>query len=207
MRKIITLIVTLTAFTFLGGVAYAKGDAFISRVQGKAAIDSDGRSYQAVIGSPLEKGDIIRTEKGAQVDVSMNKLAGFRLLASSDMTLEDIEKTDMKLKITKGNVILNLQQLPQDTAFAMDTPSAVAAVRGTQFWGRVDAPSPGASVTTLAVREGAVSVLVKSSGETVTLNPGQALDISLQGGPSAPREALKAEMGAMAQASEISTSL
>lgn len=207
MRKMTTLAVLVAAFTFFASAsAYAKGDALISEVKGKASIDRGTKSYQAVAGTVLEKGDIIRTEKDGQADVSMNGLAGFRLLASSDMTLEDTEKTDMKLKIAKGNVILNLQKLPKDTTFSMDTPSAVAAVRGTQFWGRVNAPTPDASVTTLAVREGSVAVTVKSTGEDFLLKQGEALDIPIGASTAKIRQALKAEMAAMAQASEIATS-
>ncbi len=208
MRKITTLAVLLAAFTFCtSALAYAEGNAVISEVKGKAVVDRAGQSSPAVAGATLEKGDILRTEEGAQADVSMNGLAGFRLLASSDMTLEETEKTDMKLKIVKGNVILNLQKLPKDTAFAMDTPSAVAAVRGTQFWGRVDAPTPDTSVTTLAVREGTVAVTVKSSGEIFMIQEGQALDIPVGVSTAAIRKALDAEMAAMAQASDISTAI
>ena len=113
----------------------------------------------------------------------------------------------MHLKIMSGNAVLNLKKLSPASTFKVETPTAVAAVRGTQFWGRVDLQKADNPVTTFAVREGIVTVMVKNAGKLFYLKKGQALDIpkNTSIAPSI-RPALDAEMEAMKQASAIKTS-
>ncbi|HXV18743.1 MAG TPA: FecR domain-containing protein, partial [Candidatus Omnitrophota bacterium] len=110
------------------------------------------------------------------------------------------------LKITKGNAILNLDKLPAQSSFKVETPTAIAAVRGTQFWGRVEASLPENPVTTFAVRQGTVEIFAKSVEKTFTLEAGQALDIpAVETTVPVIRPALEGEMAAMAQADSIRT--
>ena len=138
------------------------------------------------------------------LDVSVNGLAGCRLLESSECSLTAVEKNSMQLDVTQGNVVLNLAKLPGESIFRLETPTAVASVRGTQFWGRVDTKQAGNPVTTFAVREGKVDILDKVSKGSFNLEKGQALDIPKD--PAATpsvRVALAGEMQAMEQADAI----
>ncbi len=112
----------------------------------------------------------------------------------------------MSLKLSKGNAILNLEKLPKGTSFQVETPTAIAAVRGTQFWGRVNPENPNNPITTFAVRRGQVEVLAKSEGKKFILEAGQALDVPKDSEkPAAMRKALDEEMAAMAQADDVET--
>lgn len=82
----------------------------------------------------------------------------------------------------------------------MVTPTAVAAVRGTQFWGRVNpADQPGI----FAVREGSVEITVRATNESVTVEAGRAVVIAPGGESIEERAAAEGELGAMEQIDEI----
>ena len=46
-------------------------------------------------------------------DMSMNELAGCRLLANSRVKIDGWKLENMALSVEKGNVILNLEKLPE----------------------------------------------------------------------------------------------
>ncbi len=102
-------------------------------------------------------------------------------------------------------MILNLDKLPAGSTFQIETPTAVASVSGTQFWGRVDMAEVANPVTTFAVREGRVQITDKISCKAFDLEKGQALDIPKNGAAPTIRPALDAELAAMAQADAIRT--
>ncbi len=190
-----------------GGAAPAFAESAVTRVQGNAVIAGPQGARPAKVGSPIADGETIRTEAGATADVAMGGLAGFRLLEGTSCTVGPSETGNMKVALTRGNVVLNLKKLPVHSSFSLESPLAVATVRGTQFWGRV----PGAAEseqTTFAVREGAVELQMKATGKSFTLNAGEALDVPQADSPVPPqaRPALAEELGAMAQADEIATS-
>ena len=139
------------------------------------------------------------------VDMSMNGLAGCRVLAGSQVEVASWKSENMSLSVEKGNVILNLDKLPKESSFKIETPTAVATVRGTQFWGRVEGKARETSVTTFAVRRGTVEIMDKLSSLNFRLEKGDALDLNGKaGGALLIRPALDEEMEAMAQADDIS---
>ena len=187
--------------------AAAPKRAVISNLQGSAVIIRDGQTLPVSAGMACQKKDIIRTGPQCTLDLTMNDVAGCRLLAASECALMRSGKRHMHLKIMSGNAVLNLKKLSPVSTFKVETPTAVAAVRGTQFWGRVDLQKADNPVTTFAVRSGTVEVLDKASGKNFTLREGQALDIPKDmTTPPSTRPALAGEMAAMEQASSIKTS-
>ena len=201
-RLFILLFLTLG----LGPFAYA-GEVMITKVEGGPEIMREGKMMPAAVGMACQKNDLLKTSSGCMVDVSMNGMAGCRVLPSSECAIMDENPRAMNLKVQSGNVILNLDKLPSNSSFQLETPTAVASVRGTQFWGRVDLNQIANPVTTFAVRQGTVEVFAKSVSQSFTLQKGQALDIPKEGA-AAPeiRPALAEELEAMNQADEIKKS-
>ena len=109
----------------------------------------------------------------------------------------------VRLVVAEGNVVLNVKKLAPETRFSVETPVSIAAVRGTQFWGRVSGSETQSPVSTFAVREGAVEILAKSSDQRVTLQAGQAVDLAADTGSVQLRPALAQELEAMAVADQI----
>jgi hypothetical protein len=207
MSKILkSLVLAWSFFAFASGSALADGQGVVTQSSGNVLIVRGTQEIPATAGTAVRAGDVLKTSDGGTADISLNGLAGARILETSEVSVDDIATGSMRLAIRSGNAIMNLEKLPATSKFSVETPTAVASVRGTQFWGRVGA-STGEPVTTFAVREGVVEILAKTSSSVFTLQKGQALDIPL-GSPIVPsvRPALDDEMRAMAQADAIRTS-
>ena len=158
--------------------------------------------------SPLtafEAGDTIVSQDLA-VDFVVAQTAGCRLLPESECRLVSTDPATMKIALASGNIILNIKKLPQTSTFTVETPTAVASVRGTQFWGRVVPDIPDNPAATFAVREGSVEITVLKDNKTFLLHEGQALDILKEPlvSPSV-RPALPEELAALEQAPGIPT--
>lgn len=207
MKKFVSYaLIVLTTLLAQTGTGHAADQVLVSHVEGAPMIVRNGQEMAATVGMNCEANDILKTTPGCQVDIALNDKVGCRILAESEVLLANANTADMQLKVNDGNVILNVVKL-QGSTFKVETPTAVATVRGTQFWGRVLDPTDLNATTTFAVREGNVEVYAKSLGQSFTLNAGQALDIP-KSGETAPviRPALEAELAAMEQANVIKTS-
>lgn len=207
MKKLMGL-ATLLAFTMMGGgsASATAEKIMISEVQGNAMIIRDGQEIAASQGLSCQVNDILKTMPGCQIDIAMNDLLGCRVLASSEVQIADAKEKLMRLKLDNGNVILNVNKLAKDVEFKVETPTAVAAVRGTQFWGRVEGAQINSPVTTFAVREGSIEIFPKGTEKGFTVNQGQALDIPKDASlVPVIRPALAEELAAMEQASTIKT--
>ncbi len=199
------MILGAMAMSFCGSALAASEGCVVSGVLGEVTVMREGQSMPIKQGDALKKGDSIQTSPACQVDMSMNSLAACRVLSGSEVKIMGWKQENMSLKVESGNVILNLKELPATSSFRVETPTAVATVRGTQFWGRVN-PSGDSSMTTFAVRKGSVEItpLENTGAAPVTITPGQAIDIAKGSGVYAVRDALPEEMAAMEQADQIS---
>jgi len=205
MKKFLVLSI---ASSWLGLMGFFAGPAeiVISKVEGNCTI-AKAEQYPklAQVGYTVDPKDVLSTYHQGTMDVTMKDSAGWRILPRSACKIVRYDTHDLKLELTKGNAIFNVKTLQWNRTFTVETPTAVAAVRGTQFWGRVDTDEIKTVRTTFAVREGEVAITVKATGETRTLEKGDAIDIPYDetGKAVTLREATTDEMNAMAQASEI----
>ncbi len=206
MKKIFWLVVSFLAFA--QAPSFAEDTIVVKSMLGNPHIQRGFQKISAQPGMKLQTGDVVVTSAAnSQLDLSVNGLAGCRVLPTSEFVVVDATRTAMKVEIKSGNAIMNLKKLPMSSSFQVETPTAVATVRGTQFWGRVQPATPTNLVTTFAVREGKVEVKDKKSGKAVLLKKGFAVDIATDGSKlPVIRPALDGEMQAMAQASQIKTS-
>ena len=185
---------------------YGMNEAVITNIKGDAQIIRNGQTQPANVNETFQKGDTLKTDDGAVVDISMNNMVGYRVLASSESTIVNTDESAMQVKINRGRIIANIEKLSKTSTFKVETPTAIASVRGTQFSGAVDFKMPDNPNTTFAVREGAINVLSVSTGETFTVNEGMALDVPHDIlGPLNTRGAIGTELAALDQASSVRT--
>ena len=201
MKRIKVGVIGLAVFTALCGSAHA-GDAKIGEMTGEAFIVGKDGIYRAKTGMAANAGDVVMTRQGGQLDLIVNGQAGCLMLADSVVAIANTDQERTKLMVAEGNVVLNIKPLTPGSEFTVDTPSAVATVRGTQFWGRVTG-GEGEAVSTFAVKEGSVRVTAKESGKTVDLSAGQAVDLAEQAADVNARSATAGEMDAMKAADLI----
>ena len=208
MLKKIRVIFGITTFFFLYAISplLAANDTSITGLDGKASIMRNGQILPAQMGTPLEAGDEIRTEDGSTADFSMNAVAGIRVLSSSQCKVSDATLESMKVHVKAGKLLLNLDKLSGKSTFQVETPTAVAVVRGTQFSVSVDALKIDNPISTFAVRDGNVEVFTPATHETFMLHPGQAIDIpkDLIKTPEV-RQAIGNELRSLEQSSLVKT--
>ncbi len=201
--KILKLSLAASLLIFSASTAFAEGLVLSS--EGAAVLVRGTEEIAANPGTPIQNGDVVKTPAGSSADISLNGLAGARVLAGGETVVNETATEGMRLTIRSGNAILNLAKLPAASSFSVETPTAIASVRGTQFWGRVEMAADR-PITTFAVREGIVEIFAKGASKAFTLEKGQALDIPDNTDAPVIRPALPGEMDAMAQADSIRTS-
>lgn len=174
----------LLAALLLAAPAAAQ-DATLVSARGKVHLRADGekRWLPAKTGDTLMFGDAVRTRAKAQAHLTFQDGAAVLVRESSEFTLKGSpDRVDLAFKT--GEFLIGLtKKLGAGRSFRVTTPAAVAAVRGTLFWGLVESDGK----TSLAALENEVAV--SAGGKTVVLKPGQKTVVAKNGSPSEPAPA------------------
>lgn len=174
----------------------------MTQVTGSVRLERHYRRLEVGPGTLLMPGDTVKTGRDGRADISITGKTGVRLLANTVCEILEASKEKTRLGFTAGNILIKLSKLPEEHLFEMKTPVAVVGVRGTQFWGRVEYPVEEQAASTLAVRQGTISVRVKRTDETFEVKENEALDIPLKTPPKV-RPALPKELAAIAQLDDV----
>lgn len=145
-------------------VSFAVGDAKVKPV--------DAAWQKALVGKGLHNGThvktgkgkmMMQTSKGSILKVSVNS----QLVLNSDGNLNTVN-------LQRGSIYSNITRQKNNGRFRVRTPVAVLAVRGTEFFSKVDNEENDSSI--FACYEGLVDV--SAQGETVQLEPGFATRVN-----------------------------
>ncbi len=178
MRAAALLVFALSA----SGPAFAETtDAAVTRVEGGVTIVRGTQTFPAEAGTRLSEGDVVKTAPGATADFTMNAVAGCRVMPETECAIADPKKGSMRVRLAGGKILFNLEKLPAESSFRVETPTAIAAVRGTQF-----SAESGGNGSSFAVRDDAIEVSGLSpdgtpTGETIVVEAGFALDANSSG--------------------------
>ncbi|MEK6796933.1 MAG: FecR domain-containing protein [Spirochaetota bacterium] len=140
--------------------------AVATSVNGKVMVYS-GRSIAKSVesGDPILVNDLIVTGAKSEITIKVEDFGVFTLKENTSVRINDMVNRSgkMKMNLSKGNMLFGVKKLMNGAdAVTVETPSAVAAVRGTSF--SISA-SPG--TTKIAVLTGEVAV--KSGGNEVSI--------------------------------------
>lgn len=131
--------------------------------------------------TPLEAGDRLRVSDGSRVELLTQDGDVLEVEEGSDMEVEETAPKSFSLRLFLGGLLAKVLPEP-DKKFRVQTPVAVAAVRGTEFG--VDVDKPGSCE--LGVTEGTVSFQgLNKTGET----EGEEIQVSSQRGAQIRRGA------------------
>lgn len=163
----------------LAGAARA-ADAVLVKAKGDVFIRAGGseKYLRAKGGEELLYGDRVRTGAGAVAQVELPGRGAVLVREDSSFTLEgDPENTMLNFRV--GEFLIGLKKsLTEGQTFKVRTPAAVAAVRGTLFWGKSDE----AKNTTYAGFGHTIEVTAK--GKTVTVAAGQTTTVAFGEAPA-----------------------
>jgi hypothetical protein len=159
--------------------AYADADAILRQMEGPVQVRPNGDKIyvKAEPGFPLTFNDQVKTgPKGiAQIEFPNGSVI---LVKEKSLLLigGDVKKTWVSFSI--GEFLIGIKRtLGADESFLVRTPSAVASVRGTLFWGMSDAKNN-------SIWSGfGHTILITAQKKTVTVGPGQTVKVPYGSGP------------------------
>lgn len=172
----------------LPAVALAK-DAVLVKVSGPVSVLAAGgsRFVAAKGGEELIYGDAIRVGKGGIAHLTMSDRGAVLLRDETYLTLQGSnDKTLLRFRF--GEFLIGLsKKLGPGQSFKVRTPAAVAAVRGTLFWGKSDKADESTAYAGFGH-----TVAVTAKGKTVLVEPG--LTVTVARG-EAPKDPVKSTVG------------
>ena len=149
-----------------GQVVYTEGDV---------QIRNGSQTHDAVVGEPLNPGDIISTGVDSLAVIDLANSTTLKLRPKTTLTVDSIGDST-SVTLTVGGVFTHvLRKLTGQ--FSVKTQTAVAGVRGTEFfiaYGRTVDALPD---VWLCVNSGAVDVSLPRTGQTVVVKEGFGINI------------------------------
>ena len=134
LRLPIFFVVLVSLFAFARPVLAEEFQCEVLNVKGTVTVrDSKGTARAAKQTELLKVGEEVEVGDESYVDLSYDKdwKNVTRLEANSKVKITSIAPG--KLDLTEGGIFAKLKKLPQDSAFEVRTPTAVATVRGSEY--------------------------------------------------------------------------
>ncbi len=170
------LAAALPAAAVSGAVVYTEGDVTLS---------SGGSSHEAQIGDSIGPGDTIATGASSLAVIDLANATTLKLRENTTLAVDSIgEATSVTL--SKGGVFTSIAHKLTST-FSLKASTAVAGVRGTQFfvaYGRTIDELPD---VWLCVNQGAVQVDLPAAGQSTVVKEGLGINIVGGGKLTLPR--------------------
>ena len=163
---ILALAAPSAIFALSGQVLYTEGDV---------TVRSGSQERDAAIGDSLGPGDVVTTGRASLAVIDVGNATTLKLREKTTLALDSIgEQTAVTL--TAGGVFTSIAR-KLSGGFSVRTSSAVAGVRGTEFfvaYGRTIDRLPD---VWLCVNQGIVEVALPDSGRTVLVKEGLGINI------------------------------
>jgi len=175
-NNVTSAIVLVCALALLVLAAYAQElTVKVTRLAGPVQVRAKAQSEwaDANLGQVLQPGETLRTLKGGKVQLLFPQNTIVLIKENSVLSVKDLsEGGGGKVKTLVGGFLFNLQEaLSPGSTFEVETPSALAVVRGTRFG--VDVEFDG--TTTFTGYDGEFEVTAE--GVTVTVGPGESISV------------------------------
>lgn len=199
---------TFTVMTFLiltvfllfpfSSIAVAKEVGTFTFIKGNVDVLRKGetKTIPAVKGDTVYEKDIVRSKSNSRAHILLSDGSKLNIAQKSRIEIKTFEykpkekKKRSFFRVFRGKLRAIVSKLFESagSSFEVETPTAVAAVRGTDFILEIP-ESPEADETVLAVFEGKVSIRNKDSkipGELI-LEAGETTTVGKTSAPSQPR--------------------
>lgn len=123
-------------------------DARLTSVAGEVVVFTaeDAEGAPAVEGMPLENGDRVVTGAGASAELAYDGEGVVALEPGTTVTVSSLDENGGELSLSWGALVAKFHALTSGRRFGVRTPTAVAAVRGTEFGVEVDGEETGVGV-------------------------------------------------------------
>src|SRR5579872_5189621 len=124
------------------------------------------------LGEKLPEGTTVRTADNSEVELQTLRGHHFHVKSDTVLELTSLQDDETKTRLEKGSVLSQVKHLKSHETFAIQTPTAVCAVRGTEF--ETTASEQG---TMVAVYKGLVGVSAMGTGSEMGVRAGQMTSV------------------------------
>jgi ferric-dicitrate binding protein FerR (iron transport regulator) len=171
-----TALVVLLSFV-AAPVFAANPPARLVYVAGDVTVQSKDGGRVGKLGAPLSDGDAVATAAGAGAIVELADGSRLKLRESSRLvlTLPAVHSSITEIVLSFGGVFAHVTKRRPGEEFRVRAASAVAAVRGTQFFTVFGREHGKAKDLWVCVNEGAVDVHTDASKETLRVPAGKGV--------------------------------
>ncbi len=158
-------------------------DARLKVVSGDVEVKAaDSSGWHRIKGElPLEQGDVIKTSGDSVAEMYLDDKGAFSLGRNTELGLSSLDQENSSISLRLGTIVAKIKHfLDEKQRFEVRTPSAVCAVRGTEFaveYSQLD------KVSSVGVfDEGSVAVTPRldsgKTGDEVTLDKNNEITIN-----------------------------
>jgi len=160
-------------FLCLGGVLVSNAAAAPARVDDvRGTVEKrlvGGLNWEKVTpGEKVEEGATLRTGANSQADILTEQGHHFHINSETTITFTTLQADETKTRLESGRVLSQVKKLKSNQSFGIQTPTAVCAVRGTEF-----ETTAGEKGTFVAVYRGIVGVSAIGTGNELGIRAGQ----------------------------------
>lgn len=167
---------------FISGAAGLMAESgIVEYFDGEVTVIREGDEFFVDFGEVLEPGDLIKTGIGSTAVIRLNERAQVKLRGSTHLWIDSVAREAATVSLDSGGVFARVVRVAGAVTgisdFQVKTPSVVAGVRGTEFfvaYGRTIEEEPD---LWLCVNEGSVEVAVPATGQRVTVEEGEGINI------------------------------
>ena len=146
---------------------------------------AEGQFAKAEPGTPLSAGDLVRTGAGGSAELSVDGQSLIFLQSGTDFTVNSLHPEETEFHLGLGRLIAKLAKVLQGRQVRFITPTAVAAVRGTEL--AIEQGEDLKLSRVAVLDEGHVAVSAPSGGAEITLGPNQETEARQGKPPTAPK--------------------
>ena len=185
-----------------------KSIGHVTGLEGKVTVLPQGKftPEPLTLRRPVFREDIIETDRTSKVRITLTDATVISLGEQSRLELKEFSQEARqqtragRLAITLGVFRAILKEMMPQSTFEVITPTAVAAIRGTDLMGEV---SPNS--TAIVVLDGTVGVLNirPSVPEQAVLTPGMGTTVTTDQPPSAPTRWSESRIEALRRATTL----
>ena len=203
IRYIVAIIIsTAAAFMLMQNAQCAYVVSYKGEVEYKKTTSPVWKRLEGSAGQQLVGGDEVRTKSASMVEIMMNAGSRVRLAPLSAFKFSGENSLQTALELNFGRLRAWVKK--HTTRFEVTTPSAVCAVRGTEFSLEVDPQTSRTQVDlfrgTLSVRDNLGNELMLQEGRRLSVTPEglgvpQQISRLLESERQAGRETLTKEVG------------
>jgi hypothetical protein len=134
----------------------------VSYMNGEVAFWRPGAQDWApvALNTPLAPGDMLYTGQGGNVEIQIGPRAFVRATNGTQIGLDNQEPNFIQLRVTGGQVALDLRQLPPESTIELDTPNAAFTIERGGYY-RADV---GQDATSFTTHRGGAAVVTPAGG-------------------------------------------